>query len=119
LIFALGILVKLLCVLIKPKAWLGVVKKIYMSPVVLIIIELILAGIVFYYLNQAGITIVQIAAIGAFVALLMGISLAAYLKDAMNVAEKLLKDKAILKKTWLAIIIWLALAIWVLYALFA
>lgn len=116
LIFALGILVKLLCVLVKPKAWLNLTKKLYTSPALLMIIELILAAIVFYYIKDVG--IVQIAAIGAFVALLMGLSMAAYFKDVVGLAEKMLKDKSIVKKAWLAIVVWLVFALWVLYVLF-
>jgi len=119
LIFALGILVKLLCVLIKPKSWLKVVKKLYASPAALMIIELILIAIVYYYLIAAGLTIIQIAAVGALVALLMGLSLTGYMKEGMKIAETLLKDKAIIKKTWLAIVIWAIFALLVLYALFA
>lgn len=118
LVFALAILIKLITVLISPKSWLALVKKIYASPAILMIVELILACIIFYYLNVAGITLIQIAAIGAFIALLMGISVAAYYKDILGMAEKMLKNHAIVKKAWLAILIWLILALWILYVLF-
>jgi len=119
LIVAVIAAVKILVLLIKPKAWLdSVVKPIYSIPALTIIVSLVLAGFVLNYLLNAGFTIVDIFAVMAFFSLLMAISFAAYAKDTIVWAGKLLKDKRVIKKAWLAILIWVVLIVWVLYSLF-
>ena len=117
-IFSVLVLIKLLFVLFKPKGWLDVSKKLYSSPAILAIVELVLAAIVFYYL-LIELTIVQIMAGVVLGALLTGLSFAAYGKEAMAFGSKMLKDKNMWKKMWLPVVIWLVLAVWALYALFA
>ena len=119
LIVALAVLVKLIVILIKPRAWLDIIKPIYKNTALTTIVSLILAAVVFYYLRLAGITIVQIFAIMLFMALLMVSGVAAYSNELVKMAEKMLKDKAVIKKAWLPIVIWLVLSIWVLIELFA
>jgi len=61
---------------------------------------------------------VQIFASMLFFMLLMIMDIAAYSKEMINWAEKLLKDRQILiKKAWVALIVWAALIIWVIYTL--
>lgn len=119
LIVALAVLVKLIVILIKPIAWLDVIKPIYKNSALTTILSLILAAVVFYYLTLARITIVQIFAVMLFMALLIASGVAAYSDGLIKMAEKMLKDKAIIKKAWLPIVIWLVLSIWVLIELFA
>ena len=118
LILAIVIALKLIVVLIKPKAWLdGVVKPVWKNPAVTMIISLILAAVTLYYLNASGIGIVQIFATMLFLVLLFAVGISVYFNEIMAMATKMLKNKAIIKKSWLYILIWIALTVWVLYAL--
>ncbi len=117
LIFAILIIVKLLFVLFSPKSWFNFAKKIYGSPRVLVIVELILVLIIFYYLLQS-LSIVQIMAAVVLGALLTGMGFAVYAKETMAWSNKLMKQKGLLKKAWLPVLIWLILVIWTLIALF-
>ena len=117
LVFVVLGLIKLLFVLFRPKLWLNFAKKIYASPTVLWVVELVLALIVFYYLLQS-LTIVQIMAGIVLGALLTGLSFAFYAKETMACASKLLKKKGFLKKMWPVMLVWLVLFIWTLAALF-
>jgi len=117
LIFVVLGLLKLIFVLFSPKSWFGFAKGLYKSPAILIIVEIILALIVFYYLLQT-MTIVQIMGGVVLGALLTGLSFAFFAKDSMAWAGKLLNAKGFFKKMWLVILIWLALFIWTLIAMF-
>ena len=110
---------KLLVIMIKPKAWMNVVEVVYRKPTLLMVVSLILAAVVLYYLDFAGITIVQIFAVMVFFALLAAMTASAYAKEIIVLARKMLKDKSVLKKAWLALVVWIVLVVWVLYTLFA
>lgn len=116
LIFAVLVIVKLLVVSFSPKSWLALAKSLYKTPMVLFIVELILAAVVFYYL-LIELTVVQIFAAVTLGALLTGMSFAIYGKETIAWGTKLL-DSNTPKKIWLPILIWLALAVWVLIELF-
>jgi len=75
-------------------------------------ISLILAAASLYYLIQGGITIIQIFAVLLFLTFLMASGIAIYKKEVIKLADKLMKDKKIIKKSWLYILIWIALIIW-------
>jgi len=111
-------IIKILVILVKPVSWAKLVKKLYVSPALAMIVCLILAAVVLYYLDAAGITIVQIFAVMAFLALVMGLTLAAYFKQAESLMQKILKS-GIVKKAWLAMIVWIVLIVWALYVMFA
>jgi len=120
LIIAVVAAIKILVILIKPSAWMKIVKTVYSVPVLTMVISLILAGVVLYYLVWvSGMTIVDIFAVMLLIALLGAVSMAAYSKDVIAFATKMLKDRTAIKKAWLAILIWIILIIWVLYVLFA
>lgn len=114
LIIAVVAAIKILVILVKPRAWLGVVKAVYKSPMITMIISVILAAVVLYYLNNSGISIVQIFAVMLFIALLGAVGVSAYYKEVSGVISNMLKDRKILKKAWLSILIWILLIIWVL-----
>jgi len=119
LIFLAVVTIKLVVILISPKAWMnGVVKKVWAIPMLTGIVSLILAVVSLYYLLGAGITIVEIFAVMVFFSLLAAVGISVYYKDVMALAAKLMKDKAIIKKSWLYILIWIALVAWGFYALF-
>ena len=117
LAFAVLALVKLLVVSFNARAWLKIVRPLYKSLIVLFIVELILAAILFYYLNQQ-LTIIQIFGGLTLGALLTGMTFAVYGKETLSWAQKLLNTKSLLRKAWIPILIWLALAIWALVSLF-
>ena len=42
----------------------------------------------------------------------MAVGVAVYAKEVLGVARKLLKDRKIIKRSWLYLILWIALMIW-------
>ncbi len=109
--------IKILIILTNPKSWMDIVKTVWTNSTLTGIISLILAVVVLYYL-LAELTIIQIFAVMLFFALLAGVTVSAYSKEVIALGTKMLKDKTILKKAWLSIIIWIALIVWGLYVLF-
>jgi len=117
LIVVLLTAIKIIVVLIKPKVWwINIVKPVYKNHILASIVSLILAGIVLYYLLEE-ITVVQIFAVMAFIALVACMTISSYSKEMLGLGEKLLKDKSILKKAWLPLVIWILLVLWALYEL--
>ena len=117
LVFSILVVVKLVIVSFRPKSWLNLVKPLYKSHIVLFIVELILAAALFYYLFKE-ITIVQIVGGIVLGALLTGMTFAIYGKETLEFGKKMLKEKTLIKRAWLPILIWLALAIWAIVSLF-
>lgn len=117
LLVALLAAIKLVVILINPKTWLGVVKKIYVNPILTTLVALVLAIVTLNYLLKE-LTLVQIFAAMLFFMFLMLLGFAAYSEDMLVFADKLLKNKTTIKKAWLAILVWIILIIWVLKALF-
>ena len=117
LVFILLGLIKLLFFIFSPKSWMNFAKGMYKNPAVLIIIELILAAVVLYYLLMY-MTIVQIFGGIVLGALLTGLSFACFGKELVPMFTKMFKAKGLWKKIWLIWLVWLALFVWVLLALF-
>tara|TARA_Y100000310_G_C20275693_1_gene620111 strand:- start:77 stop:514 length:438 start_codon:yes stop_codon:yes gene_type:complete len=117
LIVALLATIKILVIMHNPKNWIGVVEKVYSNPAVMTVVGLVLAAVSLFYLLEE-LTIVQIFAAMLFFMLLSLMGIAAFSKDVMAMEKKLLKDKAIIKKAWLAFLVWVLLIIWVLVTLF-
>jgi len=61
---------------IHPQAWFNFSKKLYVKPEVTSLVALVLAGVVLFFLVNAGVTIVQILATVLFMILLMLVGLA-------------------------------------------
>ena len=118
LVVAIVAIVKLLVLVIKPRAWLKVVKPVYKYPILLGFISLVLAAFSLLYLLDE-LTIVQIFAVILFVIFLAGVTLASYAKEMVALGEKLLRDRKVVDRAWVSVIIWLLLAIWALYSLLA
>lgn len=110
-------LIKLAVVSRNPKKWLTFWKKKYSNTTATNIVALVLAGVVLYYLLQE-LTIVQIMAVAAFIALVFLIGFLPYVKELFEMAEKMLKQDNTLKKSWLVILVWLLLSLWVLWEIF-
>ncbi|MBN1645158.1 hypothetical protein JW851_03945 [Candidatus Woesearchaeota archaeon] len=109
--------IKIIVILLNPKKWMVVVNKIYANPAVATIAGLVIAGVSLNYLLKV-MTIVHVFAAILFFAGMMIIGFAAYQKDTLAFANKILKDKNAIKRAWLSIIIWIALIIWVFWILF-
>lgn len=111
LIVAIVMAVKIIVLLVKPKAWMNLVHGIYKNKVLTMIISLILALLVLNYLLEE-ITIVQIFAVMAFIALMAAMTMSAHFSDIKPLIDKMLKDKSMLKHYWLPVLLWLVLLIW-------
>ncbi len=109
---------KLIIIISSPKAWYNVTKTIYGSKILTPIVALVLAVIVLKYL-LIELTIVQIFAVMLFFMLLAAIAVSPYSKEMLALSSKLLKDRRIIMKAWLALIAWAVLIIWVLYYILA
>ncbi len=120
LILALFSAVKLVAILLKPKFWMdNVAKKLWARPGIVSLVSLVIAAISLMFLLKE-LTVVQIFAVMFFFTGLMAMGFAPYSKDMLAlIEERMAKDRDILKKNWLAIIVWSVLIIWVLCALFA
>lgn len=110
-------LIKVLIVVFNARTWMKVVKFLYGNVVVTFVVELILAGILFYYLIQQ-FTMVQLMAALGLGALLTGMTFAVYGKETIVWASKLLNTKSLLKKAWLPILLWLTLVVLTIIELF-
>jgi hypothetical protein len=117
IILAVLALIKLFVILIKPRAWLPVVEFFYNKPNITMIVSAILAAVTFCYLIKE-LTLVQIFATMLFTSLLAMVTVSVYSKEIISVAKKMLKDRKLLSKAWLSIIIWIILSILVLKELF-
>lgn len=110
--------IKIIIMLTNPMKWMGVVNAVWKNKGVATIVSLIGAGIALYYLLGAGITVVQIFAVLLLLMFLMGLSMAAYSDELLAMATKVLKNKGVVKKGWLAFIVWAVLLLWGLKELF-
>ncbi|MBU3912993.1 MAG: hypothetical protein KKB21_00815 [Nanoarchaeota archaeon] len=113
LVVAVVALVKILTIIIKPRAWFNLAERIWRAPTLAMVICIILAAVVFYNLIQE-LTIVQIFAVILFVALLSGVSVASYHNEMISMASKILKDRNFVKRSWISLVIWLVLILWAL-----
>jgi len=119
LILIVLLIVKISFLLVKPKAWLSVVKVIYAKPIVTVIVEAILAYIALTSLISLGMTYTEFFAVALLVTLLMGMSFAVYSKEMIELGKKMLKDKKFWKKAWFPVLIWVILAVLALNEMYA
>ena len=109
--------VKMLVLLVKPKAWMNFAKGFYKKKSVAVVIALILGGVVLYYLIQE-LTIVQILAVTAFIAMLLVIGLAGHVSDLIKKYEGQIRRGKLWKENWFYSLIWIALMVWGVLVLF-
>ena len=107
--------IKMIVLLVKPKAWMDFAKNVYSKPQLTSLVSLALAGVVLYYLLQAGITIVQILAVTAFVSLLVLVGLASEIQPLMKKYESMIRKGNLWREYWLYTLVWVALMTWGLY----
>ncbi|MAG77831.1 hypothetical protein CL616_00535 [archaeon] len=109
--------IKLIVFLINPKHWMKVVEKTLCGCPHMIVIFVVWAAAVLWLLLTE-LTIVHIFATMLFVMPLFALGFAAYPKETQAWAKKIIKDKNLMKKTWLIWLIWIALMLWALYTIF-
>lgn len=118
LLFVVLALVKIITISVKRKSWFeGVVKPLYSTPKLTAFFFTIIAAIILYYLIQT-LSIVQIFAVIAFSAFLIGLGFLLYSKELMPSIKKLY-NKKLSGWFWVQVLIWLGLSVWVLYEIFA
>jgi len=104
--------VKMVVLLVKPSAWMNLAKSVWAKHGVVKVVSFVLAAIVLYYLIISGITIVQIMAVTAFVALLIMIGLASEVGPLIKKYDAMIKKGNIWKEYWLYALIWIILIVW-------
>ena len=110
--------IKLLVIMANPKKWMLVVNAIYGNPGITTVVGLVLAGWSLNHLLKT-FTIVDIFAVMFFFMMLILVGAVGFAKELMPIANKMLKEKNILQRAWLATLIWVVLIAWVLWQLFA
>ncbi len=111
-IFAVLVLVKLAFIRTNPKAWMNFAQPILRNSVVALVVYLVLAAVVGYFIFSS-MTIVQVGAVMLLTSLLMGVGLAPYSQLILKVGEEILTEG--LGKAWLSMLIWTGISLWVLY----
>lgn len=110
--------IKMVVLLIKPMAWMNFAKSIYVKPWITKVISLLLAAVVLYYLIDSGLSIIQILAVCAFVAMLFVMGLAEDITPFIKKYESQIKAGKMWQKHWLYTLIWIALLVWGVLVLF-
>ena len=108
----------MLVLLVNPQSWMNFSKKIYSNSSAIRFVAFILGTVVLYYLVQSGMTIVQILAVTAFVALLISFGLAKEGSALIKKFEPIIKKGNLWKEYWLYTLIWVVLLIWGVKELF-
>ena len=111
-IFAVLVLVKMAFIRTNPKAWMNFAQPILRNSVVALLVYLVLAAVVGYFIFSS-MTIVQVGAVMLLTSLLMGVGLAPYSQLILKVGEEILTEG--LGKAWLSMLIWTGISVWVLY----
>ena len=105
--------IKILVLLVKPQAWMSFAKNVvYKKPAITKLVAFVLGGIILYYLLMAGITVVQILAVAAFVAMLFVFGLSGDVKHLLKRYEDEVKKGIMWKKYWFYTLLWVALIVW-------
>ena len=111
-IFAVLVLVKMAFIRTNPKAWMNFAQPILRNSVVALLVYLVLAAVVGYFIFSS-MTIVQVGAVMLFTSLLMGVGLAPYSQVILKVGQEMLTEGV--EKAWLSMLIWTCISLWVLY----
>lgn len=116
-VFSVLVLVKLIVIVIKPKAWFdNVVKPIYKNNMISMFVfgaAVLVSG---YYLLQI-MDVVVLGAVTLFVSFLMALNFLLFPNEMLKFSASML-NKDLVKRTWLIIVIWAFLAIWILKEVF-
>jgi len=117
-LFALFVLIKMIFLVVKKKAWFNaMVKPSIKNSKGIGLVFLVLVAVLFYYLIQS-LSIVEIFAVLAFSCFLIFLSLFSYSEDLFKFADKIYSKK-FNGWMWLQILIWFVLSVWVLWVVFS
>jgi hypothetical protein len=103
--------IKLLIFTISPDRWLDIAARIYRVPGITSAVAAVLAVIVLYFLIISGVTIVEILAVWAFLALLMIPGFARYAPEIIRWARGRSRSEW-LQEQWFLMAIWIGLLAW-------
>lgn len=119
-ILAVLVLVKISVVLVNPGLWMKkVAAPIFDNPALATAVYAGLTIVVGYFVF-ASLTIVEVAAVMAFTALLMGLGMLPYAKPFLKIAEEMAANRSeLLRNAWLSIVIWVGISLWVLASVIA
>ena len=117
LIAAAVVVLKIIAIFAKPKAWMDVAENVYSKPMITMIVALIVGFLALRELLTI-MSMVQIFAVIFFIAMLGALTASVYAKELVALGKKMLGDKKLFQKAWLPIIVWLVLALWALKELF-
>ena len=110
--------IKMLVLVSKPMAWMEFARWVYKKPVVTKFVGAILAGVVLYYIINSGLTIVEVLAVSALMALFFMIGLAEDVGPFIKKYEAQIKAGKMWKKHWLYTLFWIAILVWGVLVLF-
>ena len=110
--------IKIFVLVVKPQAWMNFTKWIYKKPIVDKFVGTILAGVILYYLIDSGMTIVQILAASAFMAMLFLVGLSEDVGPFIKKYQAQIKSGKLWKKHWFYTLIWIAILVWGVLVLF-
>lgn len=112
LIFIIVSLTKIIYILINPNSWnTRIVKKVWGNPHATSFTSLILSLVILFYLLKE-LTIIQIIATAGFVGMLVLYGFSIFSKDMIQLTNKFYKNRDIVKKASIYIILWLILLLW-------
>ncbi|MBU0469122.1 MAG: hypothetical protein KKD07_09340 [Candidatus Omnitrophica bacterium] len=118
LAFVVFAFLKIIIILKDPQAWISFVKALYSKPLLVSLISLVVAGIILKCLLQE-LTIIQIFASMTFMMAMMMVQFAAFSQEIIELSDKFLKDRAVMRKAWLSLSVWIVLMVWVIIEVFA
>ena len=109
---------KMLMLLINPKGFVNSTLKVMSNKLVTQFFGLIVAGVIFYYLRQAGFSIVDILAVTSFAFAMIIIAFAGEMDIFKTKYTKLIKRGRLWQEYWLYALIWIILMVWGVKELF-
>jgi hypothetical protein len=118
LIFIIVGLIKLIVLAYNPRKWMNFAEKIWKRPKTMQSICFVLALVIFFYLTENGITIVQILAIAFFTVMFMAIAIAPEVEELIQKYDARIKRGNLWKQYWLYTLLWLVLLLWGLKEIF-
>ena len=104
--------IKIVILLVKPQAWMNFTQKLFNKTVWTRAVSFVLGAIVLWYLVGAGITIVEILAVTAFVAMLILFGLVLDMNMITKKYKAQISKGTLWKKNWFYTLIWLAVLAW-------
>ncbi len=117
-IFAVLILVKLLMIMVNPKAWLGLAEGMFKMRAEITALYAVLAVVIGYFVFTS-LSVVQVAAVMLFTSILIALGMFQYSTAILEIMRRTpTTGPEIFRKNWLTIIIWMTISIWTLYVVF-